>query len=129
MLRIRKEQNDELAKAAVKRFEEWMVVHLNKFFPDHCKALGPEGTRETIRHAIERAASYEIVSERDVCKYTDLMFAFGRDFDEDPNAGWANEILNDENFKGQPTEKINNLYKTAMRNVKQAGGIEEGTGT
>lgn len=129
MLKIRKEQNDELAKAAVKRFEDWMVVHLNKFFPEHCKALGPEGTLESIRYAIERSATYEIVSERDVCKYTDLMFAFGRDFDEDPNLPWASEILNDKNLKGQPTEKINNLYKIAMRNVKQAGGIEEGTET
>ena len=127
MLKIRKEQNDELAKAAVKRFEDWMVVHLNKFFPDHCKALGEDGTREAIQYAIKCAAGYEIVSERDVCKYTDLMFTFGRDFDKDPNLPWAGKILNDEALKAQPTKKTNRLYKTAMRNVAKAAGINSET--
>lgn len=125
MLKIRPEQNDELAKVALKRFEDKMVVHLNKFFPDHCKVLGEEGTREAIQYAIERSASYEIVSERDVCKYTDLMFAFGRDFDKDPKLPWASKILTDKDLKGRPTRKIKLLYKTAMKNVGKAAGIKE----
>ncbi|MCP4343092.1 MAG: hypothetical protein GY799_30515 [Desulfobulbaceae bacterium] len=123
MLIIRKEQIDELSKVAVKRFEDWMVVHLNKFFPDHCKALGEDGVRETIQYGIKRGAIYELVSERDVCKYTDLMFAFGRDFDQDTELQWTSEILNDESLQGQPTKKINLLYKVAKKNVAKAGGI------
>jgi hypothetical protein len=101
-----------------------MVVHLNKFFPEHCAALKEAGTREAIRYSVTRAAHYQIVTERDVCKYTDLMFAFGRDFDQDPELPWAAAILNDENLK-DPTGKINILYDEAMKHVRQAGGIED----
>lgn len=123
MLKLRKEQIDELSKDAAKRFEDSMFDHLTNFFPEHCKALGENRVRETIQYGIKRGASYELVSERDVCKYTDLMFAFGRDFDQDTELQWTREILNDKSLQGQPTKRINLLYKTAKNNVAKAGGI------
>ncbi len=127
MLHIRKEQNDELAKVLLKRFEDRMVVHLNKFFPAECETLGDEGTRQVIRQALERAAGYGIVSERDVCMYTDVMFAFGRDFDKGRKLPWAARILNDESFKDKPSEKAERLYHVAMNNTEQADGIKAET--
>lgn len=127
MLQIRNEQNDELAKVQLKRFEDRMVVHLNKFFSEECKTLGDKGTLQAIRQALERAAGYEIVSERDVCMYTDVMFAFGRDFDKDRKLPWAARILNDESFKDKPSEKAERLYHVAMNNAEQARGIKAET--
>jgi len=124
MLRIRKEQNEELAKVALKRFEDSMIIHLNKFFPEECKALDAEATRRTIRYAIERAAGYDIVSQRDVCIYTDVMFVFGRDFDKDPKLPWAGQILNDKSLKDKPHEKADKLYDTALENIEKAAGIK-----
>jgi hypothetical protein len=124
MLKIRKEQNDELAKAALKRFEDSMVVHLNKFFPEECELLGADGTRQAIRYAVERAAGYDIVSERDVCVYADVMFAFGRDFDHSRNVPWAGQILNDKSLKDKPYEKADKLYDTALENIEKAAGIK-----
>lgn len=124
MLKIRKEQNDEFAKAALKRFEESMVVHLNKFFPEECNLLGADGTREAIRYAVERAAGYGIVSERDVCIYTDVMFVFGRDFDKSPELRWAGRILNDKSVKDKPYEKADHLYDTALENIEKGAGIK-----
>jgi len=124
MLKIRKKQNDELAKVGLKRFEDDMVIHLKKFFTDECKLLGEDGTRQTIHYALERAGEYGIVSERDVCVFTDVMFAFGRDFDSDPKFPWAAEILNDESLHDSPSEKVDKLYETASTNFQKASGIK-----
>jgi len=124
MLRIRKEQNDELAKVALKRFEDGMVIHLNECFPEECKALGAEATRATIRYGMERAADYDIVSQRDICIYTDVMFVFGTDFDKDPNLPWAGQILSDKSLKDRPHEKTDKLYDAALENIETAAGIK-----
>jgi len=123
MLIIRKEQEEEFAKIALKQFEESMVVHLNQFFPEECEALGQEGTAEAIRHGLERAGRYGFVTERDLCLYMDVMFAFGRDFDEDPDLPWAKEILSDEALS-RPLERIDKLYDVAMEKAEQARGIK-----
>jgi hypothetical protein len=123
MLIIRKEQEKAFAKIAVMRFEENMVIHLNQFFPEECEALGREGTGEAIHHALERAGHYGIVSERDICLYMDVMFAFGRDFDEHPDLPWAKEILNDEALS-RPLERIDKLVDVAMEKTEQARGIK-----
>src|SRR5712692_3621172 len=95
MFNIRKEQLDALSQASLKSFEDRMVIHLNKFFQPQCKVLGDSKLRETIHYGIARAKSYAIISERDVCLYIDLMFAFGRDFDKDTNNCMVHQILSD----------------------------------
>ena len=124
MLNIRKEQDDELSQVMLSRFEDRMVAHLNKSFPEECEVLGEEGTHAAIRFALERAAHYGIVAERDVCMYTDVMFAFGRGFDKDRKLPWAARILNDEALKDKPSEKAERLYHVAMNNAERARGIQ-----
>jgi hypothetical protein len=121
---IRQKQMETLSQAAVKDFENRMVIHLNKFFPEQCEALGEPKTREAIQYGIKRAAIYEIETERDVCKYIDLMFAFGRDFDIDPGLPWAARILQDAKYKN-PTTKVEDLHQTAVWHARQAGGISD----
>jgi len=122
MLVIRQAQIEELAKAVVRCFEDRMLVHLNSYFPEHCRILEPEGSREAIRQGIKRAASYGIVGERDVCKYIDLMFALGRDFDHNPDLTWASSLLRDETM-GDPSQRINLAFDQAMKYLQQAGGV------
>lgn len=119
MFKIRKEQLDALSKASLKSFEERMVIHLLKFFQPQCEPLGDARVRETIHYGIARAKSYGIIAERDVCKYIDLMFAFGADFDKDPNYSLAPQILMDKNTP-DPTQRINKLFETALEHVRQA---------
>jgi hypothetical protein len=123
MLTIRDEQLRYFSQAAAADFEDRMVIHLRKFFPQHCEALQEPGIRDAIRHAIRRAASYGIVTERDVCKYTDLVFAFDRDFDVDPRLPWAARVLHDP-LVTDPTARINTLFDQALGHVRQAGGID-----
>jgi len=124
MLHVRKEQMQAFEQVALKRIEDSMVEHLRKFFPDECELLGEDGTRQTIRYGLKRAGEYGIISERDVCIYTDVMFAFGRDFDSDHQFPWAAQILNDESLKNRPSEKIDKLYEAASTNFQKAIGIK-----
>jgi hypothetical protein len=124
MFNIRKEQLDALSEASLKNYENRMVIHLNKFFQPQCKLLGDAKLRETIHYGIARAKSYAIISERDVCKYIDLMLAFGRDFDKDPNYSLAQQILTDKAIL-DPTQRINKLFETALAHLRQAMGAND----
>src|SRR5581483_4821649 len=93
MLAVRAEQMALFSAAAEKQFEDWMVVHLNKFFAQKCSSLGEERLRELIRYGIRRASSYRVTIRREVCKYIDVMLVLGRDFDKDPKYSWAKETL------------------------------------
>jgi hypothetical protein len=106
MLTIRPEQLAVLSQPHVKRFEDWMLAHLKKFFPKESESAGESGLRETIQHGIKRAAVYGIVSERDVCKYIELMIVFGRDFDQDEKVPWAGQILRTRNSPGLKTSVL-----------------------
>lgn len=103
MLVIRTEQMSAFSAAAEKQFEDWMVLHLNKFFASKCSRMGEDALRELIRYGIRRAASYGLTIRREVCKYIDVMLVFGRDFEKDPRHAWAQPILarNGQVGKGQ----------------------------
>jgi hypothetical protein len=118
---IRDRQMASLSQANIQRFEDRVAEHLNRSFPANCKILGPSGVEEIIRYGIRRAASHGINLERDVCKYIDVMFAFGRDFDRDPHLPWACRILTDEDFTNS-TARMERLFEEAkMHKTAQAG--------
>lgn len=113
---IRQQQIAVLSQVCLTKFEDGVAGHLNRCFPGECEALGEKGIQDVIRYGIERAASYGFTLERDVCKYIDLMFAFGHDFDRDPGLPWAYRILEDETFTNA-TAKIERLFDAAKRQM------------
>jgi len=117
MLTIRKQQMAAFERAEIKKFEDRMVIHLKKFFPRQCAALGDFKLRETIRYGIKRAAAYGITAEREVYKYTDLMIVLGRDFDTDQRLPWAGEILRG---RKNPVAKILALHGSARKHLKRS---------
>jgi hypothetical protein len=114
-----------LSEATLKSFEDRMVIHLNKCFPSQCKAWGEPAVRDTIRYGVERAATHDITSKREVCKYIDLMVVFGRDFDQDPTLPWASSILGDRTLRGS-TVKLERLYETAKQQSRNGDAIDGG---
>jgi hypothetical protein len=118
MLIIRKEQLAVFGPLGKKAFEDRMIPHLKKVLPEQSEALGEPKLRETIQYGTQRAAAYRIISERDVCKYIDLMILYGRDFDKDPNLPWAQSILQNQALRN-PTSKIERLYKSAKKQENQ----------
>lgn len=111
MFKIRQEQMTAFQGDALRVFEERMVAHVGRCLPECMADLGEGRVREVIRLGIERAAVFDIVAERDVCKFIDLMLVFGTDFDV--ARAWAREILDDESES--PRGKLQRLYEQASR--------------
>jgi hypothetical protein len=118
MLTLSRKHMQVFSAAALESFEDRVLAHLNRCFPEQCKGLSEMALRETIRSGIKRAAKYEIIAERDVCKYIDVMLVFGRDFDNDSELPWARAILSDGTLK-RPPARIDRLYKLAMERFHQ----------
>jgi hypothetical protein len=119
MLTIRKEQMAVFGTLGQKAFEDRMLAHLEKVFPEQSAVRGEPKLRETIQYGTQRAAAHRIISERDVCKYIDLMILYGRDFDKDPNHPWAQSILQNQAIR-DPTSKIERLYRAAQKQENKA---------
>jgi hypothetical protein len=112
MLTIRKEQFDEIGLRLAHRWEDTMVLHLETFFPERTTELGERGVRDAIDLGMKKSAKYDIHTERDVCKFLNFMFAFGFDFDTDPEFPWANAILTNPAY-GRSNLKMHLLEKAA----------------
>jgi hypothetical protein len=110
-LTIRLAQMETFSQVEIQKFEDWMVSHLNKFFPRECNSVGEPHLRDLIQHGIKRAAEHGITKERDICKFIDLMLVFGRDFDTDARSPWAHEILRTEK---RPGSKVQALHDAAI---------------
>jgi hypothetical protein len=116
MLVIRNRQMAVFAQVEIRKFVDRMVVHLHKFFPKQCEAMGEPQLWETIGYGIKRAAAYGIMAERDVNKYIDLMVVFGPDFDTDKRFPWAGETLRTQK---DPARKMQALRQAARNYLKR----------
>ena len=98
MLTIRREQMEVLSAYMRQSFEDRMVRHLAQSFPAQFKKLalppsGDQSVQALIRQGIEKAASYDITSERDVGRFIEVMLAIDPRFDEPGALDWARQIL------------------------------------
>jgi hypothetical protein len=114
MLTLRKEQMKVFQPIAVKSFEDRVVAHLQKVFPEKSAQLGEDKLRDAIKYETQRAAVYSITSERDACKYIDLSILYGPDFDKDSNLPWAQNILQNKNIRN-PSTKVDRLIREAKK--------------
>jgi hypothetical protein len=118
MFKMRPEHVDAFIKDGARRFENELLQRLRQQFPQKCDLLNENVLREEIRYAIQRARSYGITAERDICLYADVAFALGRDFDRDPTCPWAQRILNSRE-PASPSARIDWLHSLAMRPTGQ----------
>jgi hypothetical protein len=119
MLIIRRSQMEALKQLPLKAFIGRMVLHLRKYFPEHCHVLGEAQTRKVIGLGIERADSHGFNAAVDVCRYINLMFMLGSFFDEDPQLPWAAEILKS---RGGGGPKMKRLYDRAVIYLERVSG-------
>jgi len=125
MLTIRDAAWDKLAEAAHADFVARMRVHLRKFFPEQCDTLGEVRTGQLIEFGITRAREHGFESERDVCKYIDLMCVFGHRFDRDDRLPGAREIL-EGRFPPDPGERIDRMHASADGALREREQAERG---
>lgn len=118
MLTIRDEQMRALSAAREVEFETRLVQRSPLQFPGECAALGSGGVREMVRYALRKALSHGFATERDLVRYVDLAFTFGRDFDVDPSLPWAANILAAPQQEGGAS-RMDRLFLVAMANEAQ----------
>ena len=94
MIIIREEQMKVFEDAALRRFEDEMVVHSKEFTPRLCKVLGDKQLRVALRQAMERSGTYGFTNRGPIRLYIELMFLCGSDFDTDPQYPAVGVILN-----------------------------------
>jgi len=100
MLKIRKEQNDELSDYMLQQFENRMVVHLRDEYPEETQLISEEQLRTLIKAGIRKAETYGIELENDVQEFIEFMVVYGSDFDTNSKFHWAREILDDPDLDG-----------------------------
>jgi hypothetical protein len=116
MLVIREEQIKVLSQYMVNQFEDEVVKHLQRKFPQATERM-PEGDlRLLIQAGIKNAQRYGITIETDVVGFIECMMAYGVGFDTDAATAWAGEILNDAELLGREKTKrlIQHLEKDSQ---------------
>ena len=122
VLVIRAEQMRKLRTLTIVPFHGKLEAHLTRNFPDACNALGGKRVRELVELGTERAFGYGFHSEKAVCKYLSIMFAYHTGFDRDPELPWAQRIIGEpEDAQFEP--RIERLMNEALAHQEQARGI------
>jgi hypothetical protein len=128
MLVIRDAQMEALQKASLRNLESRLMEHVASHFNQTAASPG-ESLREPVQHSMQRARSYGFDAPREMCKFLNLQFKFGRDFDRDPLCSWAHGLLRG-SLPG--VAKMERLYKIALEREAEGRGyftlseVEEG---
>ena len=112
---IRRQQMEAFIRVEQEKFERRMLESLKQDWPDQFGRRGEEGARKSIRTGIERAEKYGLTLEGHVSTYINLMWLYGDGFDQDPQQGWAQQILQAPDLEAQ--EKADRL----VEHVRQGG--------
>jgi hypothetical protein len=108
MLKIRKEQMEIFGELMLRKFEDYMVVHIQDDFAEQVKETPEDALRATIQKGLSKTERYNIKIEYNIERYIDLMFILGEDFDTAEKTQWAGELLRNEQMSA--LERINRIY-------------------
>ena len=124
---LRESQFAVLSRRKEKVFEDRLVDHVQRFFPEQAEALKRDALLSLLEVGLAKARSYGLRSERDLCKFMNLIFTFGLNFDVDERLPWARRNLEATGIG--PTLRINRLYLDALEHEDEGRGwveVEEG---
>jgi hypothetical protein len=119
VFKILKRQLEALERDSARRFEDRMVTHLRATFPSELERHDVREVQELVRRGVERAGSYGITLEYEVCLYLHLVVVRGEAFDLDPSRPWIRYML------GRPRRgrlsKIEEIYDSLMAHHRWEG--------
>jgi hypothetical protein len=113
MLIIRSEQMDSLNAHMRERFIKETVAFVRDIFPEQTDQMQTGEMRRFVQEGIEKAARYNILSERDVTLFIALMMGLGVEFDSQEENSRIHGILSSPELDQQ--EKINLVYALLER--------------
>jgi hypothetical protein len=106
MLQIRAEQMLAFEQAALRRFEDEMVLHSKDFAPELCEVIGEDQLRVALRQAMARAGGYGFTYRGSIRLFIELIFLCGSAFDTDPQYPSAAKILRSSDDQMQRAERM-----------------------
>ncbi len=95
---------------------EVVLQHAQKFFPNQCSTLQPEGLERTVLSAMKRARANGFSAMRDMLQFVDLVLLLGSDFDS--TLPWARKILEDRSGE-KAHSRSTRLYLRALRHLRR----------
>jgi hypothetical protein len=120
MLTIRDAQLQALAGVPRQAFEDQLVMHASAFAPRLHALRGDDTLRAIARTAMTRARAAGFVERGPVRFWVELMFAFGHDWDTDPQLAWARPALAD---RAAPAlQRAHALYMAMSQYVAEVDG-------
>jgi hypothetical protein len=94
-------------------FEDWLVGHLQRHFPDKCLEMDATKINDFIAIGLQKARSHGFYEEPHICHYIDLMMVFGQDFDSNPQLPWVGNILHNPSSITAPDQRVEMLHEAA----------------
>jgi hypothetical protein len=114
VLRIRDEQLATLREPRHDEIAERLVAHVRRHFPDETRRYDDIRLQSLVRAGVRRCDGYGITIARDVCRFVNLMCAFGWDFDT--RLPWAQRVLHRSAGRDR-RPKIERLYEAALEHA------------
>lgn len=119
-MKLRTEQEALLRNHARAAFESKALAHLRQHLADRVKGATDAQLIERIRACEKRAASYGLVSPRQVVCFLDASFLLGEYFDTNPTFAWAKKTLASTQLS--PSDRASLLLATACSFAKERAG-------
>jgi hypothetical protein len=95
-----------------------LVAHVEQTFQAEFARLGKRAVEQRVRAAMDRAKSRKLVEDYDLCRFVDLTFLLGEDFEADERFPWAARTLDDDGLTA--AEKMDRLCLLAAENLGNA---------
>lgn len=98
MFTVKADQMALLAAEAMQRFEERVMAHIGRCFPQAIEQSGKAKLLHLIRHGVKHGRKRGLQTEQELVLYIDLSILFGENFEKTyPKAG---EILSNDALSG-----------------------------
>lgn len=117
MLLIRDAQRLALAQVPRELFIRNMLSHLYTFFPAQAWLLTRDELRDQVSELVDRAASYQLTSRQQVCRFINLAATYGWAFDTDPELSWMRDILTNTTL-ALPGDRLDRLVKSCLHRLR-----------
>ncbi len=111
MFKITERHKRAFEEVCAKDFERRMLEHFEELFPEEYERSSSEELLARIHEGIEKAASFGLLMEYDVCLFLTLMFALGA-FWDDPGEAHLRDALEEAGV--EPSARIERAYALAM---------------
>src|SRR5437016_2860761 len=95
-------------------FVDKTAAHLRKQFAEQTGSMSDKELKTFVEDSVRKAADYQLISERDVTRFTELHALMGKDFENRPEHKHVNAQLNNPNVSN-PGRRLDNAFDTYLQ--------------